>query len=359
MDKRLAQELIKTRKAVKKKFESLKVDSIESDLKINKKFKPIAQPLKELLSSFKAENRQIKLERPEIKQSPNTSFALFDTPKISRKSIDNSKTARALFTTPSTAKTSSQEERNDDEQVDFQETEVVAESDPVPTLEDLRSELSLLGESPAFEEYLNQYEGLAKYYVESMFRDTEKSFDHTYGVRFTPELETFEIGNSKLDFIGQNIRITLPNDQQFDYIGTPGLYELLFKKNPEGQTKEDSKNYRDILQRTNAARRHYKSDEQILGTGRKYSNTVKHLLFPKPSKAVKSKIATKTSLKGGGGLQMLKLNNKKREFIPWRDPNKLVDWLRILMSSKSAGHTGHTNEIIYIIDELRRAKIIK
>jgi hypothetical protein len=43
----------------------------------------------------------------------------------------------------------------------------------------------------------------------------------------------------------------------------------------------------------------------------------------------------------------------------WDDPNELVDRLRLLVSSTSAGHTGHNNEIISILEELREARIIQ
>lgn len=42
----------------------------------------------------------------------------------------------------------------------------------------------------------------------------------------------------------------------------------------------------------------------------------------------------------------------------WNDPNELVDRLRLLIASKTAGHSGHTNEIMSIIEELREAGII-
>lgn len=43
----------------------------------------------------------------------------------------------------------------------------------------------------------------------------------------------------------------------------------------------------------------------------------------------------------------------------WDDANELVDRLRLLVSSTSAGHTGHSNEIISIIEELREANLIE
>lgn len=43
----------------------------------------------------------------------------------------------------------------------------------------------------------------------------------------------------------------------------------------------------------------------------------------------------------------------------WDDPNELVERLRLLVSSASAGHTGHSNEMLAIVEELREANIVK
>lgn len=46
-------------------------------------------------------------------------------------------------------------------------------------------------------------------------------------------------------------------------------------------------------------------------------------------------------------------------FAYWNDVNELVSRLRLLISSASAGHTGHNNEIVAIIEELREANVIE
>lgn len=50
--------------------------------------------------------------------------------------------------------------------------------------------------------------------------------------------------------------------------------------------------------------------------------------------------------------------NQNVSYTYWNDPNELVDRLRLLVASKSAGHSGHVNEIMSIIEELREADII-
>lgn len=48
----------------------------------------------------------------------------------------------------------------------------------------------------------------------------------------------------------------------------------------------------------------------------------------------------------------------KKEYIYWNHPSELIDRLRLLYSSKSAGHKGHDNEILSIIEELYESGII-
>lgn len=47
------------------------------------------------------------------------------------------------------------------------------------------------------------------------------------------------------------------------------------------------------------------------------------------------------------------------EFVHWNEPNKLVSRLKKLIASKAAGHTGHDSEIFAIEEELRNAGYIK
>lgn len=40
-------------------------------------------------------------------------------------------------------------------------------------------------------------------------------------------------------------------------------------------------------------------------------------------------------------------------YMHWDDTNKLVDRLRLLTALQRSGHTGHTNEVVLILEELR------
>lgn len=70
----------------------------------------------------------------------------------------------------------------------------------------------------------------------------------------------------------------------------------------------------------------------------------------------------KRKKKSGAGITLPDLmrykKNENISYTYWNEPNELVDRLRLLIASKSAGHSGNTNEIMSIVEELREADII-
>lgn len=54
----------------------------------------------------------------------------------------------------------------------------------------------------------------------------------------------------------------------------------------------------------------------------------------------------------------MEVDNNKINCIHWDYPNGLLDRLRLLLVSVSAGHTSHNNEINSIIEELKESHII-
>lgn len=346
MDKRLASELIKTRKAVKKKYESLKADIAESQTSLAEHWKPLAQPLKELISTIKTEGVQSAQESDVTKQSPKVAKHTEPAPIPTTPTHWSSTPIRPK---PTFLKTdvvgeirpvdlaSEEEVNNDEEEVEYSDDTYAEAIQTVRQL--MRSEV--------IDEYLDQYQGLARQYIEDMIRDTEGKFDQQYGVRFNLETNKFHIGNKEVDFDGQDIYIT-DGGNRVTYKGTPGFYELMFKKNPIGYTQADKEQYKDIVKRSAANRLNYNPTNKILGNGgKKYSKVVKHL---------EPKGTPKAARKGGAGL--FRVNNKKIEYVPWKDPNTLVDRLRILIASQVAGHTGHNNEIVSLIEALKTEKVI-
>jgi hypothetical protein len=80
--------------------------------------------------------------------------------------------------------------------------------------------------------------------------------------------------------------------------------------------------------------------------------------------AAKGKLPTRQgkglpSLSANGLQHMMQEKSCADSFKYWNDTNELVDRLRLLVASQSAGHTGHNNEIVSILEELQEAKIIE
>lgn len=89
------------------------------------------------------------------------------------------------------------------------------------------------------------------------------------------------------------------------------------------------------------------------------------LLSPRPRSTRTASASILKSLikkKTGSGIDssdfMRYDKNGNVSYTYWNDPNELVDRLRLLVASKSAGHSGHNNEIMSIVEELREADII-
>lgn len=96
--------------------------------------------------------------------------------------------------------------------------------------------------------------------------------------------------------------------------------------------------------------RDYNIEQEKSGTRRRIHESVKDKNQP-PRK------------KKGSGMISNELKrfdmNEHVSYTYWDNANELVDRLRLLIASQSAGNTGHTNEIVSIIEELRESNIIR
>lgn len=156
-------------------------------------------------------------------------------------------------------------------------------------------------------------------------------------------------------FIG-NSRVVINDDGSFTvgertYQPTKGLLKLVFARKADNPipTENDMTNYKRILTNTNAHLVGYKGDSMLNVTKRwKFLKIIQHM-FPETSPTTK-----KVKAKMGRGLRFVTTPYYKF----WRDPNDLVQRLRLLHASKSAGNTAHDAEIVEIEGELRNAGII-
>ena len=202
------------------------------------------------------------------------------------------------------------------------------------------------------------------YLIYTMGKDSDKSFGIYPDVNNKPK-----IGSKYLKFKGDDIII-----DKTTYPGTPGLWELIVSKDPqEGKyTEEDYINYTNLLVQTNTI--HQKNNPNSPKPKSSISKKWENLISPvwEHIKESKKPLPKEKGGEGGEGEEGKGKGKgkKKRQEDPKpstsgtglkilpSDPNALIDRFDLLFSSKKAGHTGVRNEIVSILDELKRQGVI-
>ena len=131
---------------------------------------------------------------------------------------------------------------------------------------------------------------------------------------------------------------------------------MVTSKNPENYTEEDLSKYQRLVILTNTAYRNNNPTQNYPKSG----NSSKWKKIIKPIwEAIKEQYEDEYQEfeepedddpqpgTSGSGLKILP-----------SDPNALIDRFDLLFSSKKAGHTGVRNEIVAILDELKRQGVI-
>ena len=179
---------------------------------------------------------------------------------------------------------------------------------------------------------------------------TKNNIDLTFGLYAKDG--KFQIGSKKVNIEDNDIKI---DDIIFE--GTPGFWELVTSKNPkpENYTEEDLNKYRQLLLLTNTIYQGNNPDTNKPKSNRspKWKNIIKPIWEQiKKQKEEENKEFEEDDdhqpSTSGTGLKILP-----------SDPNALIDRFDLLFSSKKAGHTGVRNEIVSILDELKRQGVIK
>ena len=173
---------------------------------------------------------------------------------------------------------------------------------------------------------------------------TKKNIDLSYGIYAKDG--KFKVGTEFITIEDNDIKV---NDIIFE--GTSGFWELVTSKNPnpENYTEEDLDKYQRLVILTNTA----------------FQDNNPNINKPKASRSPKWKNIIKPIWE-----QIKKQKEEYKEFeedddpqpstsgtglkILPSDPNALIDRFDLLFSSKKAGHTGVRNEIVSILDELKR-----
>lgn len=211
-------------------------------------------------------------------------------------------------------------------------------------------------------DYYEQYHTLPRKYIKKYVKDPHSvNSDGKFRVKFENDIEKFSIGNKRIHFDGPDLIIS---GKKFK--GTKGLYGLLFNQNvPSIYTKEDARNYANILNRTNALRKNFNPNLNIITSrNSKFKKVIEPLLTREPSSEEEEETESDsddntTSIGKRQGMGILqRVSNKPIDYVFWDDPNELVVRLELLLASQAAGNTSHNNEINSIIEELREANII-
>ena len=188
------------------------------------------------------------------------------------------------------------------------------------------------------------------YLIYAMGKDSGKSFG------IYPEKNKLKIGSKYLQIEGNNIII-----DKIPYPGTSGLWELIVSKEPqEGiYTEDDYINYVNLLIQTNTIYRNnnpnspYPKSSSSEKWDKLISPVWEHIReSKKPIPKEKRKERKKRQEDPQPGT-----NGTGLKILP-SDPNALIDRFDLLFSSQKAGHTGVRNEIISILDELKRQGVI-
>ena len=181
---------------------------------------------------------------------------------------------------------------------------------------------------------------------------TKKNIDLSFGL-YTQEGK-FKIGNKEVNIEDNNIKV---DDIIFE--GTPGFWELVTSKNPENYTKEDLEKYRQLLLLTNTIYRGNNPDNNNPKSSKssKWKNIIKPI-WEQIKKQKEEEEEEYEEYEEPATIPFTPTSGTGLKILP-SDPNALIDRFDLLFSSQKAGHTGVRNEIVSILDELKRQGVLK
>ena len=179
---------------------------------------------------------------------------------------------------------------------------------------------------------------------------TKKNIDLTYGL-YAQEGK-FKIGDKFITIEDNNIIIN-----GIPFKGTRGFWELVTSKDPKEYTDDDLKDYQKLIILTNTAYRNNNPTQNYPKSGN--SNKWKNIIKPiwEAIQKQKDEEEYKEFEEPEDGNPQPGTSGSGLKILP-SDPNALIDRFDLLFSSQKAGHTGVRNEIIAILDELKRQKVI-
>ena len=142
--------------------------------------------------------------------------------------------------------------------------------------------------------------------------------------------------------------------------GTEGLWNLLTSKDipkKEKYTKDDLYKYIIIMYITNTTRQGFNKDNRRISGNDKMNNLIKPFVIALENDKINEEFDKHFGLKDEDDDPQPGTSGSGLKILP-SDPNALIDRFDLLFSSQKAGHTGVRNEIISILDELKRQGVI-
>ena len=183
---------------------------------------------------------------------------------------------------------------------------------------------------------------------------TKKDIDLVYGLY--AQNGKFKIGSKEVNIEDNNIKV---DDIIFE--GTPGFWELVTSKDPspENYTEEDLEKYRQLVLLTNTAFRNNnpKNNNPKASKSPKWKNIISHI-WEQIKKQKEEEIYEDFEEEIEEEFTLSPTKGTGLKILP-SDPNALIDRFDLLFSSKKAWHTGVRNEIVSILDELKRQGVLK
>ena len=182
---------------------------------------------------------------------------------------------------------------------------------------------------------------------------TKKNIDLAFGL-YAREGK-FKIGNKEVNIEDNDIKV---DDTIFE--GTPGFWELVTSKdpNPKNYTKGDLDKYQRLVILTNTAYQGNdpKNNKAKSSRSPKWKNIIKPIW--EQIKKQKEEEEFEEEYEEDEEYTLTPTKGTGLKILP-SDPNALIDRFDLLFSSKKAGHTGVRNELVSILDELKRQGVLK
>ena len=310
-EQNILRQLVKSREAIRRKYNILKRNKDYIKKTLGETFKPIVDPLDKLVT---------------LTEKKKKNFISNDkvlTPVKFSQKIDQN----IIAPEPTNSDT------DDDDGLPYETAGSDDEASQTVVETDIENEAS---------KTIVENDTLLNRYLQMTIPGSAKKYlDKIYGVHNKNNKLFF--GDSEISFKSGKVFV---KDQEYPI--STGRLELLFTKEPNLNviTQDDLSIYRKMLKTTNSHKKRFNFDSEI----RRHK-----------SRKFNSIIAPLFELKSGRGFlpryKVARFNSFK-DYVYWDDPNELVDRLRLLVAERAAGNNAHTNEIHSIIEELREGVYI-